>query len=368
MHPVDLPTTVTQIKDFEAAELEANHAQASHPSSSTNQPWQQKMRICHNCGKQDHFKADCYAYSNPQSGNQYWNSNRWFPTPNHYLNQNQYQTTYLPMMLPPIYQTPVYQLQPLIIYQLQPQIVYQLQQSIQTPPQNPATITFGNPRSKVTQNWRLAMKPLTHNIPPATSTEDESLAAIFPFELEEIMSVSLFSGTTLDTKPITTMYTDAKVDSQAASARIITADGITKTSIGEIDDFSFEVNGIIVPIKVLVIKATQYQALIDNNWLTKINTILDWTMQKLQLSQNSQHTCIPATCGHLKTINIPAPLIEFEKEEKKPTWEVYQVSWADSNHNELLPILSWDNNNNEKEKQREEHTWRTTINAWTDDN
>ncbi|KAG9296296.1 hypothetical protein G9A89_014888 [Geosiphon pyriformis] len=243
-------------------------------------------------------------------------------------------------------------------------------------------ITSENPKSRVTQNWRSAIvvhqpipsstnqplrlhqwnsgtgynqnlsfqnylsllvtpedvasskqetnqKPLTCNILPAASTEDESLATIFPFELEEIISVLLFSGATLDIKPITMMYTDAKVN----------ADGATKTLIGEIDDFSFEVNSIIVPIKVLVMKATQYQALVGNNWLTKTNAILDWTIQELQLSQNGQHTCIPATCGHFKTINTPAPLIKFKEEEKKPIWEAYQVSWADDDHNELPPIL-----------------------------
>ncbi|KAG9300057.1 hypothetical protein G9A89_018334 [Geosiphon pyriformis] len=85
----------------------------------------------------------------------------------------------------------------------------------------------------------------------------------------------------------------------AASAHIITADGATKTPIGEIDDFPFEVNG--------------------NNWLSKTNVILDWTMQELQFSQNGQHTRVPATCGHFKTPNMPASLIKFEKEEKKPT-------------------------------------------------
>ncbi|KAG9302189.1 hypothetical protein G9A89_020623 [Geosiphon pyriformis] len=108
-------------------------------------------------------------------------------------------------------------------------------------------------------------------------------------------------------KPITAMYTNAKVDGQAiklildsvdcaASARIITANGTTKTPIGEIDNFPIEVNGIIVPIKVLVMEATQYQAFI-----------------------------VPAICEHFKTTTT-APLIEFEKKEKKPIWEVYQVS------------------------------------------
>ncbi|KAG9294489.1 hypothetical protein G9A89_009336 [Geosiphon pyriformis] len=69
-------------------------------------------------------------------------------------------------------------------------------------------------------------------------------------------------------------------------------------------------NSIIVPIKILVIEATQYQAL---------NT------QELQISQNSQHICVPAMCGHFKPITMTsAPLIEFEKKERKPIWKAYQ--------------------------------------------
>ncbi|KAG9289298.1 hypothetical protein G9A89_007859 [Geosiphon pyriformis] len=141
---------------------------------------------------------------------------------------------------------------------------------------------------------------------------------------------------------------------RAVSTCIITADRTTKTPIGEIDDFLFEVNNIIISIKVLVIEATQYQALVGNDWLSKTKAILDWIIQKLQLSQNSWHTHVPATCGHFKPTNMPAPLIEFKKKEKKPIWKAYQVSWADKDHNELLSILSWDNNN--KRKQKEELT------------
>ncbi|KAG9304328.1 hypothetical protein G9A89_019890 [Geosiphon pyriformis] len=120
---------------------------------------------------------------------------------------------------------------------------------------------------------------LTSNILPAIITENESLDAIFPFELEELSTILLFSRAALEEKPITTMYTNMKVNGHviklildsrsadshqvdcAASTHIITADRATKIPIGKIDDFSFKVNSIITPIKVLVIKATQYQAL-----------------------------------------------------------------------------------------------------------
>ncbi|KAG9288034.1 hypothetical protein G9A89_017629 [Geosiphon pyriformis] len=188
---------------------------------------------------------------------------------------------------------------------------------------------------------------LTSNILPATITKNKSLNAIFLFELKKPSIMPLFSGATLEKKSITAMYTDVKVDGHsiklilnsglansiitkqlidqlgcqincAASTRIITADGATKTPIGEIDDFFFEVNGIITLIKVLVMEATQYQALVENDWLSKTNAILNWITQELQLSQNGQHTYVPATCGHFKTTNSTTLLIKFEEEEKKP--------------------------------------------------
>ncbi|KAG9304858.1 hypothetical protein G9A89_000771 [Geosiphon pyriformis] len=125
------------------------------------------------------------------------------------------------------------------------------------------------------------------------------------------------------------------------------ADEATKTPIGEIDDLPIKINGIIVPIK-----------------LFKTNATLDWNTQELQLSQNGQHTRVPATCGHFKATNTTALLIDFKEEKPKPTWEAYQVLWTDKEHNELPPILSWDDNR--KEKQTNELTWETDNLTWID--
>ncbi|KAG9300892.1 hypothetical protein G9A89_015348 [Geosiphon pyriformis] len=57
--------------------------------------------------------------------------------------------------------------------------------------------------------------------------------------------------------------------------QIITADGNTKTPIRKINNFFFEINGIQILTKVLVIEVMQYQALIGNNWLAKTHAILD---------------------------------------------------------------------------------------------
>ncbi|KAG9294910.1 hypothetical protein G9A89_003250 [Geosiphon pyriformis] len=180
-----------------------------------------------------------------------------------------------------------------------------------------------------------------NTIPLATISSNKSLAAIFPFELKENAPIPLFSRAALEEKPITAMYMDARVDvDRAASARIITANGVTKTPIGEINDFPFEVNGIVTPIKVLVIEATQYQAL---------------------LTYQGQHIHVPAMCGHFKTPPREKLLIELEEEKEKPTWKAYQ-------HNELPPILSWNDNNKGKGKQKEELTWETDDLTWTNNN
>ncbi|KAG9302379.1 hypothetical protein G9A89_011429 [Geosiphon pyriformis] len=207
----------------------------------------------------------------------------------------------------------------------------------------PEDATPSNPETNPIQK-------LTSNILPAMVTKNETLAAIFSFEFEETIPVPLFSRAALEEKLITAIYTNAKVNGhsiklildngsvgsiitqqlmdqlgrrvdRAVSAHIITTDGATKTPIGEINDFSFEINGIIIPIKVLVMEATQYQAL---------------------------HTRTLATCGHFKPSNAQL-LIEFEEETKKPTWE-------------LPSVPSW--NGNIKGKQKETELIWTSDQAW----
>ncbi|KAG9286090.1 hypothetical protein G9A89_022767 [Geosiphon pyriformis] len=156
-----------------------------------------------------------------------------------------------------------------------------------------------------------SFKQTKSNILPATITKDTTVATIFPFDIDNLNIHSFFSGAAINQdKPIMALYTNARVggidiklilDSRSASsiiikqlmdqlgcrvdhavtAWIITVDGNTKIPIEEIDNFPFEINGIQIPIKVLIIEATQYQALVGNNWLSKANAILDWNTQEL---------------------------------------------------------------------------------------
>ncbi|KAG9297097.1 hypothetical protein G9A89_019378 [Geosiphon pyriformis] len=79
---------------------------------------------------------------------------------------------------------------------------------------------------------------------------------------------------------------------------------------------------------ILIMEATQYQALVGNDWLSKANTTLDWNTQELQLTFNRQHARVPAICRHFKTQRTKEPLIEFEDTLLPPTIKTYQDnSW-----------------------------------------
>ncbi|KAG9299559.1 hypothetical protein G9A89_020730 [Geosiphon pyriformis] len=380
MHPVDLPTAVIYVKDFEAAELEANHTQAvnlamnklSELNSKLKQFRKRKLflkSVMSIIVIQSVVTArDAHSEPSPESR----------PIPIHLL----------------VYDTPTnLSITSLSNFSLSTTTTNNLSGAVTSNISTTATSNLSNTHhsnttskpssndireSKIEDHPKLEISddctltnlqlfPLTirifllvtpedttfsnqeieqqqppiNNISPATITKNESLDAIFLFELEEPLDMPLFSEAALEEKPIMAMYTDAKINSHfiklifdsghqvdcTASARIITVDGATKIPIGKIDDFPIEVNGIVVPIKVLVMEAIQYQALV-------------------------------AICGYFKATNTTASLIDIEKEKPKPTWEAYQVSWADEEHNELLPILLWDDNDKGKQKETE-LTWNT---------
>ncbi|KAG9292610.1 hypothetical protein G9A89_006982 [Geosiphon pyriformis] len=185
-------------------------------------------------------------------------------------------------------------------------------------------------------------KQTKSNIPPATITEDTTLATIFSFNIDNLNTHSLFIGG-IDIKLILDSGLASSIIMKqlmnqlghqvdyAAIARIITADGNTKTLIGEIDNFPFEINGIQIFTKVLIMEATQYQALVGNNWLSKANAILDWNTQELQLTFNRQHAQVPAMCRHFKTqydyqTELLPPPIWKEKEKGRAEEEPQLLS------------------------------------------
>ncbi|KAG9287769.1 hypothetical protein G9A89_017364 [Geosiphon pyriformis] len=109
-------------------------------------------------------------------------------------------------------------------------VVYQLIPSLLNPPsrshtrhldtsciQNPNSQHYLSllviPEDATSNNTKSNQHIPTNTIPSATISSNKSLAAIFLFKLEENTPIPLFSRAALKEKPITAMYTDARVDS-----------------------------------------------------------------------------------------------------------------------------------------------------------
>ncbi|KAG9290205.1 hypothetical protein G9A89_022181 [Geosiphon pyriformis] len=189
-------------------------------------------------------------------------------------------------------------------------------------------------------------------IPPVRITENANLSDIFPFEFEANESPFLLSNAAANKqKAIMAMYTEAEVkgktihlilDSGSAGS-IITYQLMQQlkrnTPVEKIDNFSFTLDGITILVKVLVMDAPQYQALIRNDWLQKANANLNWETQELTISYQEQHAQVPATCGTFNKCSEKAPVFEFKPEEKKLFIETFMAlgsmsNWADETEQE----------------------------------
>ncbi|KAG9293074.1 hypothetical protein G9A89_016436 [Geosiphon pyriformis] len=308
------------------------HNQNNFRSSSNNQ-----SQNCHYCGIPGHWKQDCRKlqrdqqnrsnqhYSSPQQS--YYQS----PPPTYYSPRPQNQNSYYlpapqsmqqqyqqPLPIQP-YQTPLtqqYQVlaRKLVQYnQFTPQNQLQnnhnrINPNNQLVPRNsgqqrpnyyhtqPSYLTI--PEESDFQQTALSEGEIAaprsnssnHTILPAQIAQNANLSDIFPFEFEANESPFLLSNAAVnEQKAITAMYTEATVEEKpiclildSGSARSIITYQLmqqlkqNKTPVGEIDDFPFSIDGITISVKVLIMDAPQYQALVGNDWLLKANANLNW--------------------------------------------------------------------------------------------
>ncbi|KAG9286084.1 hypothetical protein G9A89_022761 [Geosiphon pyriformis] len=217
----------------------------------------------------------------------------------------------------------------------------------------------------------LRSNPSNHTIPPVQIAQNANLSDIFPFEFEANESPFLLSNAAVnEQKAITAMYTEATVEGKPihlildsgsagsiityqliqqlkqnidrpAQTVIVTADGMKKTLIGKINDFLFSIDEITILVKVLIMNAPQYQALVENDWLLKANANLNWKTQELKILYQGQYTIVPAICGTFNKQSEKTPVFEFEEEKKMPLTETYMAlgstsNWAEETEQEIF--------------------------------
>ncbi|KAG9286643.1 hypothetical protein G9A89_007770 [Geosiphon pyriformis] len=348
--PEDLNSAIQHTKRYEMAIEEANCTKLVNLAiGKTSSAAEEKIdqltkKNCHYCGISSHWKRDCRKLQQDQQNR----SNQPYYPPRPQYSSNYYQP--VPQPIQQQYQQPPIQYYQVLAQRLitQNQFIPQNQYQVnnnrissnnQLVPQNfiqprsnhyhtqPSYLTIPEEQNfhhtallesrAAAQQQNSFYTPTT--IPPARIAENANLSDIFPFEFEANKSPFLLSNAAAnEQKAITAMYTEAEVKKKSirlildnGSARsiityqlmqqlkknvdrpaqtiIVTANDIKKTPVEEIDNFSFTIDGITIPVKVLVMDAPQYQALVRNYWLQKANAKLDWKTQELQIFYQGQH-------------------------------------------------------------------------------
>ncbi|KAG9290731.1 hypothetical protein G9A89_011694 [Geosiphon pyriformis] len=175
--------------------------------------------------------------------------------------------------------------------------------------------------------------PSNHTILPAQIAQNANLSNIFSFEFEANESPFLLSNTAVNEQKTITAI--------PAQTVIVTANSMKKTPVGEINNFPFSINGITIPVKILVMDAPQYQALVGNDWLFKANANLNWKTQELKISYQRQYTIVPAICNIFNKQSEKAPVFEFEEKKEMPLAETYMAlgstfNWAEETEQKIF--------------------------------
>ncbi|KAG9293582.1 hypothetical protein G9A89_005585 [Geosiphon pyriformis] len=192
------------------------------------------------------------------------------------------------------------------------------------PYQTPPTQQYQNNNNRINPNNQLVpqnsgqQKPNYYHTQPSylTIPEESDFQQSALSEANESLFL-LSNAAANEQKVITAMYTEVTVeekllqlilDSGSAGTQtvIVIADGMKKTPVREIDNFPFTIDGITIPVKVLVI-------------------------DKLKILYQRQYTIISATCSTFNKRSEKAPVFKFEEEKEMLLTETYMALGSTSN-------------------------------------
>ncbi|KAG9286057.1 hypothetical protein G9A89_022734 [Geosiphon pyriformis] len=168
-----------------------------------------------------------------------------------------------------------------------------------------------------------------NTISPAQIAQNASFSDIFSFEFEANKSPFLLSNVAAnEQKAITAIYTKAEVEKKfiqlILDSRSAGTDSMKKTPVREIDNFLFTIDGIIIPVKVLIMDVPQYQAL---------------ETQELKISYQGQYTRVSVTCSTFNKRFEKAPVFKFEEEKKLLITKTFMALGSTSKPWKQLPYI-----------------------------
>jgi hypothetical protein len=116
-----------------------------------------------------------------------------------------------------------------------------------------------------------------------------------------------------------------------SSINMINVHGESKRALGEISDFPFVVGGVKIPIDVVVTDAYSYQAIVGNDWLSKVNAKIDWSLSIMIIQWNEKKIKVPVEFKKLNSL-----LVEKEGQEDEDSEESEEDEFEDEELEEQL--------------------------------
>jgi RNase H-like domain found in reverse transcriptase/Reverse transcriptase (RNA-dependent DNA polymerase)/Aspartyl protease/Zinc knuckle len=104
-----------------------------------------------------------------------------------------------------------------------------------------------------------------------------------------------------------------------STVNMISVHGESKRAVGEISDFPFEVGSCEIPIDVVVTDARTYQAIVGNDWLSKVKANINWSNSEMIILWNNQKIKVPVEYRKLfsQPLESDRPVIVESLEESK---------------------------------------------------
>jgi len=131
-----------------------------------------------------------------------------------------------------------------------------------------------------------------------------------------------------------------------SNVNMIGIHGDKKKAIGEIEQLPIKIQGVDVPINVVISEAQGYDVLIGNDWFTKYGASLSWPKNELTFQKNNQRYIQPACCWKKLPLIITEDSEDEYEEELQP---YYQLNLQDTEiiaNEEILQIddeqYSWE--------------------------
>ncbi|CAG8619857.1 12806_t:CDS:2 [Acaulospora morrowiae] len=166
----------------------------------------------------------------------------------------------------------------------------------------PVNITFGQLLKEILSMRQKLSKSLTkkrtvrrktkRNVNVGTSQESTALyciATVYEHKISLIIDSGLFeSVVTIQ------LLKKLKVKPERSSIiKMISVHGESKRALDKISNLPFNVGGNEIPVDIVITDTNFYQALVGNNWLSKVNALIDYNGSQMSIFWNNKKIKIP---------------------------------------------------------------------------